>query len=82
MSLESQYDHHCQVIDETTWPRTEKRKIKQAILNVLKRDGTVDVTYLPPSYRWNLCAARLKRGDFTDWDGRAESLGGKSGWEV
>jgi hypothetical protein len=43
--------------------------MKKRILKILKRDGEVDLKAFPPEYRWNLCSARLRYGDFDNWDG-------------
>ena len=68
-SLEQEFNRHCLVIDNTDWPRHERRQLKKQIKHILERDGSIDTRHLTPSYRWNLCSTRLRDGDFTNWDG-------------
>lgn len=68
-SLEAEFERHCSIIDDNDWSRNDRRKLKNDIKAILKRDGYVDPSALTPSYRWNLCSSRLRDGDFTNWDG-------------
>lgn len=67
--MQRQYDELCTVIDYAEGSALKKEFVKRDILKTLKRTGVLDVTELPPSFRWNLCAARLRSGRFDDWDG-------------
>jgi len=67
--IAQEYARHCVVIDNTDWPRHERRNLKKEIRKILERDGFIDVRALTPSYRWNLCSTRLRDGDFSNWDG-------------
>ena len=68
-ALIREYERHCSVIDENNWPRNDRRKLKSDIKAILQRDGYVNPQALTPEYRWNLCSARLRDRDFTNWDG-------------
>lgn len=67
--LLQEYERHCQIIDDNNWPRNERRKLKKDIRFILERDGWINPRALTPEYRWNLCSARLRDGDFSNWDG-------------
>jgi len=44
-------------------------KVKKDILKTLKANGGLDYRLFPPTFRWNLCSARLTMGRFDNWDG-------------
>ena len=67
--LQRQYDEFCTVIDYAEGTRFKKEWVKKDVLKTIRRAGVLDVTQLGPSFRWNLCAARLRSRRFDDWDG-------------
>jgi hypothetical protein len=69
--LEREWQRHLSVIADQKWPDSEKEWMRDNLRRVLDRDGHIDHRALTHTYRWNLCAARLKDGIFTDWDGWA-----------
>lgn len=67
--LKRQYDELCTVIDYAEGSQLKKKIVKKDILKTIKRTGVLDTTLYGPSFRWNLCAARLRSGRFDNWDG-------------
>jgi hypothetical protein len=64
-----EYQSHCVVIDSYQWSKPEKKLMKREIRKTLERCGWVDPKSFPAEHRWNLCSERLRRGDFSNWDG-------------
>jgi hypothetical protein len=67
--LKEEWKRHLGVINETSWAEKDKAEIRSAVKFLLSRDGELSKHSLPAEYRWNWCAARLRDGIFTDWDG-------------
>lgn len=68
--LLKEYESHCTVIDSyKNWSRPQKKLMKREIRKTLERCGWVDPKAFPAEHRWNLCSERLRKGDFTNWDG-------------
>lgn len=67
--LQRQYDELCTVIDYASCSRLKKKFLKKDFLKTIKQTGILDTKILGPSFRWDLCAARLRSGRFDDWDG-------------
>lgn len=67
--IKRQYDELCTVIDYAEGSRFSKDRVKKDVLKTVRRTGVLDTKLLGPSFRWNLCAARLRSGRFDDWDG-------------
>jgi hypothetical protein len=66
---ERQYQSLCEAINHCVGSQTKKDWIKKDIKKTLRRVGFLDYRFFPNDFRWNLCAARLKMGDFSNWDG-------------
>lgn len=64
-----EYEAICEVIDQTPEPKGKKKALKREVLNTIKRVGFLDYKLFPPSFRWNLCAARMRLGRFDNYDG-------------
>ena len=69
MSWETEYQDICEVINQTPESRLKKDWLKKDIKKTMKKVGKIDYNLFPPDFRWNLCAARLRMGRFTNWDG-------------
>lgn len=67
--LKRQYDELCVVLDYAEGSKLKKDFVKRDILKTIRRTGVLDTTTLGPSFRWNLCAARLRSGRFDNYDG-------------
>lgn len=67
--LRQQYEELCTVIDYSEGTQFRKNWVKKDILKTIRRTGKLDTTIYPPTFRWNLCAARLRSGRFDNWDG-------------
>jgi hypothetical protein len=65
----SEYAELCEVINQSECTAEEKRFLKRDIKRVLKKHGKIDYRLFPPSFRWNLCAARMRLGRFDNYDG-------------
>lgn len=48
---------------------TEFREIVSDVERLISTHGRIDYQGFPPTFRWHLCAARLKQGKFDNWDG-------------
>jgi hypothetical protein len=64
-----EYDDHCAVINQCDENQFHKQRHKKLILKTIKKYGTLDMRAFEPAYRWDICTIRLRRGDFTNWDG-------------
>lgn len=69
MSWEREYQEICEVINQTPESRAKREWLKKDIKKTLRRSGAIDYNLFPVDFRWNLCAARLRMGRFTNWDG-------------
>lgn len=67
--LKRQYEELCTVLDYAEGSKLKKDFVKRDLLKTIKKTGVLDTTQLGPSFRWNLCAARLRSGRFDNWDG-------------
>ena len=47
----------------------EFNEIAVDVKNLIETKGGIDYQFFPPTFRWHLCAARLKQGKFDNWDG-------------
>lgn len=72
-SWQREYEVICEVINQTPDPHHKKEWLKKDIkktLRKLERKGQAfNYNVFPPSFRWNLCAARMRLGDFSNYDG-------------
>lgn len=64
-----EYECICDVINHTDEPQFKKNNLKKEIKNTLRKTGFLDYKLFPPSFRWNMCASRLRHGYFDNWDG-------------
>jgi len=58
-----------EVIDHTPESRLKRDRLKKVILKTFKKTGRLETNWFPPDFRWNLCAARMRRGHFDNYDG-------------
>lgn len=65
----NEYQDICEVIDRTDESRLKKTLLKKEIKKTLRRAGYFDYKLFPESFRWNLCAARMRQGKFDNYDG-------------
>lgn len=47
----------------------EFNEIVSDVESLISDKGGIDYQCFPPTFRWHLCAARLKQGKFDNWDG-------------
>lgn len=47
----------------------EFNEIVSDVERLISDKGGIDYQCFPPTFRWHLCAARLKQGKFDNWDG-------------
>jgi len=69
MSWIEEYREICEVINQTPESRLKRDWLKKDIKKTMKKVGGIDYNLFPADFRWNLCAARLRMGRFTNWDG-------------
>lgn len=62
-------EYLAEVIDACEGAQIQKDLIKKDLLPVLEKFGGLDLHRFPPSFRWNLCSARMILGDFSNYDG-------------
>lgn len=58
-----------EVIDYTPESKLKRERLKKVIKKTYNKTGVVDPKWFPPEFRWNLCAARMRRGWFDNYDG-------------
>jgi hypothetical protein len=71
-SLIRLYDDFCEDLRNCYWENyndSEFYEITADVKNLIWQNGGIDYQLFPPTFRWHLCAARLRRGKFHNWDG-------------
>ena len=66
------YDDFCEDLRNCYWENYNDKDFKEIcddVKNLIWSKGHIDYQYFPPTFRWHLCAARIKRGKFHNWDG-------------
>lgn len=64
-----EWKQHLGVINDSDWKESEKAFIRGEIKKIIETQGKVPIQYLSPQYQWNWVAARLRDGDFSNWEG-------------
>src|SRR3990167_4441380 len=74
LTVQQQIEYHdfCDDLRNCYWSNYNDKEFDEIVEDVkhlIQVKGGVDYQLFPPTFRWYLCAARLKQGKFDNWDG-------------
>jgi len=68
----SEYESFKEDLKNCYWENfneSEFNEIATDVEKLIETKGGIDYQGFPPTFRWHLCAARLRQGKFDNWDG-------------
>ncbi len=66
------HEDFCNDLKNCYWENYNDKEfdeIAEDVKRLIENKGGIDYQCFPPTFRWHLCAARLRQGKFDNWDG-------------